>query len=271
MATAPVATARGSGGYGDGSGGYGYGYGGGGYGDGSGGYGYGGGGYGDGSGGYGYGGSGYGGYGYGDGSGGYGDGGGYYVIPGRQLLGRRQLDRHRLSRRSRRPRRRGSRVSRRARRPRPGAAGCVRMSIRSQAPVRSRTPFDVDLKRLLGTGAKLAERAGDEAYFVARLLPGRRLRDRVAAAAGADRARDRAPRAAGQLDRDRRDPPPRPGRGPRRARRPQLPRARTSTPTRWPTPGVSAACGPGTASRSSSATTAGSWRPCSGRSCAAPA
>jgi fatty-acyl-CoA synthase len=32
--------------------------------------------------------------------------------------------------------------------------------------VRSRSPFDVDLKRLLGTGAKFAERAADEAYFV---------------------------------------------------------------------------------------------------------
>jgi fatty-acyl-CoA synthase len=32
--------------------------------------------------------------------------------------------------------------------------------------VRSRSPFDVDLKRLLGTGAKFAERVGDEAYFV---------------------------------------------------------------------------------------------------------
>jgi fatty-acyl-CoA synthase len=31
--------------------------------------------------------------------------------------------------------------------------------------VRRRTSFDVDLKRLLGTGARLAERAGDEAYF----------------------------------------------------------------------------------------------------------
>ncbi|MFZ0388452.1 MAG: acyl-CoA synthetase [Solirubrobacteraceae bacterium] len=32
--------------------------------------------------------------------------------------------------------------------------------------MRSRRPFDVDLKRVLGTGAKFAERAGDEAYFV---------------------------------------------------------------------------------------------------------
>jgi fatty-acyl-CoA synthase len=32
--------------------------------------------------------------------------------------------------------------------------------------VRSRTPSDVDLKRLLGAGTKLAIRAGDEAYFV---------------------------------------------------------------------------------------------------------
>jgi fatty-acyl-CoA synthase len=31
--------------------------------------------------------------------------------------------------------------------------------------VRSRSPFDVDLKRLLGVGTKLALRAGDEAYF----------------------------------------------------------------------------------------------------------
>ena len=31
--------------------------------------------------------------------------------------------------------------------------------------MRSRAPFDVDLKRLLGAGVKLAERAGDEAYF----------------------------------------------------------------------------------------------------------
>ena len=31
--------------------------------------------------------------------------------------------------------------------------------------MRRRTSFDVDLKRLLGTGARLAERAGDEAYF----------------------------------------------------------------------------------------------------------
>jgi fatty-acyl-CoA synthase len=31
--------------------------------------------------------------------------------------------------------------------------------------VRSRTPFDVDLKHLLGAGAQLAVRAGDEAYF----------------------------------------------------------------------------------------------------------
>jgi fatty-acyl-CoA synthase len=33
--------------------------------------------------------------------------------------------------------------------------------------VRSRRPFDVDLKRLLGAGVKLAGRAGDEAYFAA--------------------------------------------------------------------------------------------------------
>ena len=130
--------------------------------------------------------------------------------------------------------------------------------------------LDVDLRGLAGGGLKLAERFGDEAYYVALCIRSGMVRPELPHRVGEDAARVRALRSARLALCRRRDPPRRPGRVARRARRHHLQTSSTSAPTRSPTPGGTAACRRATGSRSWSATIAASSTPCSRRPSAAP-